>query len=168
MRVKGRCQIKASRRRWKDGKRIDTLPREILASEGITDIWASSAFTSAPSSTFRSEGCASTPPPSDDGFSLKDAEKTNEQTSNPLPPFLIHPLRGFLSDILNACRRLRNGDAQSGIVRSWGRQKCPMLPQRICAFYTSFLHMFLFHNVIYNPVFQMCDEVWAWEWMWRK
>ena len=99
--------------------------------------------------------------PSAIGRRVKDTEyfKTNEQTSNLLQPLLIHPPRGFLSDILNASQRLRNGDARSGIVRSWRRQKCPMLPQRICAFYTCFLHMFLFHNVIYNPIFQMCHEV---------
>ena len=72
-----------------------------------------------------------------------------------IPPYLrgLTPFcKKYVSEVAEWRCTIRNRQVSE-------KAEIPLLPQRICAFYTCFLHMFLFHNVIYNPIFQMCDEV---------
>jgi len=80
------------------------------------------------------------PPLSDDGFS----DATNEQTSNPLQRGLALFCKKCVSEVVE----WRFGEGGNTPASSAD-----------CAFYTCFLHMFLFHNLFYNRIFQMYDEV---------
>ena len=94
----------------------------------------------------------------------------NQLSCRILPPALRTPSTPCISH----CQDAYSAKVSAG-KSDWHRSTdiiCPpMLPLRLgmkkYAFYTCFLHMFLFHNVIYNPIFHSSHEVWAKEVMWR-